>query len=96
MTTDMTSPIVAYLVEMTEYERGWGSRPDGYLAFPTEADARAYVTRQTAGRSIHNVPDEYVAYSMVGYRDCSQRVIDIMQHSGRGFTYIDRLHELKT
>jgi hypothetical protein len=93
----MTSPTVAYIVEMTEYERGWGSRPDGYLAFPTEADAKAYVTKETAERSIHNVPDEYIAFSMVGYRECSPRIIESMANSGcRGFTYIDRLDELKT
>ncbi len=92
----MTSPTVAYLVEMTEHERGWGYRPDGYMAFQTEADAKAYVNRQTAGRSIHNVPDEYVSYDLVGYKECSQRVIDAMANNGGRGLYIHRLNELKT
>jgi len=50
---------VAYLVTHTEYERGWGRRPDGYSLHRTMAEAKAYIADLTAiwaGRGPHEFP----------------------------------------
>jgi hypothetical protein len=87
--------LVVYVVQMTEYERGWGQRPDGNLAFVNEADAREYVALQTADRT-GPVPDEYVAYNLVGYRECSKAFFEQLRCNDRGFKYFDRIGELST
>lgn len=49
---------IAYLVTWTEFERGWGQRPDGYSMHPTkeawDAFFKAYKAKMPA-----NAPDEY-------------------------------------
>lgn len=56
------SDVKVYVVEMTEYERGWGNRPDGYLAFATEEDADAYLKAEYQIRWGRSVP-EYTEYT---------------------------------
>jgi hypothetical protein len=86
--------MVVFVVEMTEYERGWGSRPDGNLAFVSEDAAKKYVQKQTADRT-GPAPDEYVAYDLVGYRECTPAFFQKLKDNSRGFQYFDRLGELK-
>lgn len=89
---------VVFIVEMTEYERGWGQRPDGFLAFVTEDAAKAHVYEETADRT-GPAPDEYVSYSMIGYRACSsaflQKTLTAATSLDRPFIYVDQVRELQ-
>lgn len=49
----------AYVIEWTEYERGWGQRPDGMSVHATVEDATAYLERTWHARLQDPVPDEY-------------------------------------
>lgn len=90
----MEQATVVYVVEMTERERGWGQRPDGFFAFPTEEKAKAYVNNQTKDRT-GPAPDEYVSYDLIGYRECSQAFLDKLAEGRHSRVYFDRLGELK-
>lgn len=53
-----------WVIEGTELERGWGSRPDGIVAFLTKADAEAWIIDYN--RRFNNkaaAPDVYTTYS---------------------------------
>lgn len=41
--------VAVYEVEWTEYERGWGQRPDGFSYHCTEEAARKYIKEFIAG-----------------------------------------------
>lgn len=84
-------PVCAFIVEMTEYERGWGQRPDGFLVFPTQEAAKAYVDNETKDRT-GPVPDEYVRYDLIGYKPVSAAIMRKLELNGR--TYVDKLQEL--
>lgn len=85
---------VSYVVEMTEYERGWGQRPDGYMAFLTEDAANEYITEQTKDRT-GSAPDVYVNYSKVGYRETNPKFLTSIKKSPSKRIYFDRMNELK-
>jgi hypothetical protein len=87
---------VVYIVKATEYERGYGSRPDGYLVFATEEQAAAFVDarEQEESRNAFDAPDYYVNYDMVGYEKCSDYIFNNVIGNGRGWYYINRLSEL--
>lgn len=54
-------PTSVYRVELTEYERGWGSKPWETLYFDNEAEARQYATDYNdEHNSQPSVPDWYV------------------------------------
>jgi hypothetical protein len=42
-----------------EYERGWGSRPDGFSLHRTMADRDAFIERHNKALPKDHVPDEY-------------------------------------
>lgn len=86
-----TAPLLAFVVEMTEYERGWGQRPDGYLVFATQEIAAAHVHNETKNRT-GPVPDEYVRYDLIGYKPVSAEILRKIELNGR--TYVDRLGDL--
>lgn len=47
-------------VDWTEYERGWGSRPDGTTVHASEEAANAYINDYNAKwNNLDYVPDEY-------------------------------------
>lgn len=72
-------PVVAYVVEATEYERGWGCRPDGQLVFRTEADADLFMKKVADERRYATeVPDEYNDYQKIGYKEVKPEVIDAL------------------
>lgn len=57
-----------YQIDWTEYERGWGSKPDGYSRFLTKEAALAMIQRNheanEAGRKPGQMaPDYYVKAS---------------------------------
>ena len=46
-------------IDWLEYERGWGSRPDGYTLYPDIETAEAHVESFLSERTSGPVPDEY-------------------------------------
>lgn len=50
---------VAYLMHWTEFERGWGQRPDGYSLHASPEAWTEYLTKYRASLSNTHVPDEY-------------------------------------
>lgn len=52
-----------YLVRVTEYERGWGSRPEGFLVFETIEDRAKFIQDMNAEKQ-DVVPDYYWDYSI--------------------------------
>jgi len=58
--------ISAYQIQWTEYERGWGNRPDGISYHKSKKDADNFLNKHfemEKGRNGNNVPDEYSAPS---------------------------------
>lgn len=51
---------IAYLVTWTEFERGWGQRPDGYSLHPTKEAWDAFYKTYRA-KMPASAPDEYSA-----------------------------------
>lgn len=47
------------IIEWTEYERGWGCRPDGCSIHADAQSAQSYVNAEYAKRDRNYVPDEY-------------------------------------
>jgi hypothetical protein len=90
----MTPTSSVYVLEITEHERGWGVRPDGYYIFENKAAADQFLTRELAGRT-GPVPDEYESYSHVGYRAVGlefQRMLEVTKASR---VHIRQLSELE-
>jgi hypothetical protein len=85
---------VVFIVEMTEYERGWGQRPDGYYAFLTEQAADDHIKEETKDRT-GPAPEVYVAYHKVGYRECDPKFIPVVKKTKTKRLYIDSLKDLK-
>ena len=86
-----------HVVEGTEYERGWGSRPDGYVAFLSREAADGFVASQHLAldfesRMKSSVPDEYTAYQHLGERKCSEGFFKVVQK--RGTKHFTKLSEL--
>jgi len=52
-----------YRVRYTEYERGWGSRPEGFDDFDTLEDAQKCTKKFNAGNTSPSVPDWYMVAS---------------------------------
>ena len=42
-----------FVVEWEEYEKGWGTRPDGYSVHTSPAKRDAYKVKYSAGSGIH-------------------------------------------
>jgi len=53
-----------FLVQVTEFERGWGSRPEGFLVFETEQDRTQFLKDMNAQKG-YVVPDYYWDYASV-------------------------------
>lgn len=52
---------------ITEYERGWGSRPDGYMFFLSEEDRAWFLKhdQEEKNQTGDVVPDWYLSYGLV-------------------------------
>ncbi len=55
----MSTLLKVVLVEWTEYERGWGQRPDGCSLYLTEQSAKQHIQEEFDSRDSNYVPDEY-------------------------------------
>jgi hypothetical protein len=49
-----------YRVRYTEYERGWGSRPEGFTDFDSLEEAKEHARKYNAGNTSPSVPDWYM------------------------------------
>lgn len=79
----MNTPIVAFVLEATEFERGWGCRPDGFVSFKTEADADKFLAKvELEMKAASEVPYEYTTYEKVGYKEVDMAVVESLQTHG--------------
>jgi hypothetical protein len=59
--------VVAYKVQLTEYERGWGQKPWDTLYFDNEAEARQYaIDYNLKHNNLDSAPDWYVRADYAG------------------------------
>ena len=83
---------VAYVLECTEYERGWGQRPDGYLAFQKAADLKAFLVEDQKTKAAgKETPYCYITYTDIGIKSCSTTFFNSIGQR----RYFDQLSELK-
>lgn len=61
--------MIAHVVNVYEYERGWGSRLDDTIEFPTKEAAKAYVKNFNASNVEDVVPDWYMIAEYVGIKE---------------------------
>jgi len=60
--------VQAFRVELTEFERGWGSRPFDTIYFDNEAEARQYaIDYNKKHNTAPSAPDWYVRADYVGH-----------------------------
>lgn len=60
-----------HVIEGTEFERGWGCRRDGYVAFITKEAAEAFIVDYDAKHNTSkHAPDEYTTYEYIGIKPC--------------------------
>ena len=61
-----------HVIEGTEHERGWGQRPDGFVAFTSKEDALQFIADYDARHNTaKHAPHEYTVYQYIGIKDCS-------------------------
>lgn len=63
MREQVPSGSTVLLVRVTEYERGWGSRPEGTLVFRTEEERKQFLADMINERTGKDVPDYYWDYT---------------------------------
>lgn len=83
--SQLAGPTSVHVIEGTEYERGWGRRPDGYVAFMSKDAAEMYIANyiernHPVGSS---VPDEYTVYEYIGLKECSQAFAKLVRQKGQ-------------
>ena len=72
---------------ITEYERGWGSRPDGHMFFLSEEDRAWFLKhdREEKDQSGDVVPDWYLAYQLVNLFSLSEALSNKISFTERFF-----------
>jgi hypothetical protein len=83
---EVVENLKVFIVEITEYERGWGCRPDGYLAFKNEELADKFLKEVYDSRSskLSDVPDCYDDYKKIGYGYLhSKENYQVLEENGR-------------
>lgn len=84
----------AFVLECTEYERGWGQRPDGYLIFQTAEELSQFVDDDARKkRATAETPEYYVAYQRRPSRTACANFFAALP-AGRRYRYVDKLSEL--
>jgi hypothetical protein len=84
------------VVSITEYERGWGSKNDGYLLFVDEAEAQAFIAEKYALREDGPAPEYYVNYDNTGWWPASETIVLKVLASPRKYISIDSMKELES
>ena len=65
----ISKPTTVYVVQLTEYERGWGSKPWDTKYFDNEQEARQWaINYNLEHNNLDYVPDWYVRADYVGPR----------------------------
>jgi hypothetical protein len=67
-----------HAVHWTEYERGWGSRPDGIQFFDSAETAKNHLAEFMAKRDARSIPDEYSSPSDVTIMEVSKDLYDLV------------------
>ena len=63
---------LVHVIQCTEYERGWGSRNEGYMAFMSETAAKKFCSDYDAQHNTASTaPDWYMKWSYDGTYTCS-------------------------
>jgi hypothetical protein len=73
--------LCGFFVEVTERERGWGRRFEGYMVFNSEADADACIKELTADRT-GPAPDCYDSYEKIGWKPISEFEDELLKLNG--------------
>jgi hypothetical protein len=82
-----------HVIEGTEHERGWGCRPDGYVAFRSQEAAETWIREYVArNHTAPTAPDEYTSYRYIGIRECSQGFLNVV--AKKGLKHFTRTSEL--
>ena len=82
-----------HVIEGTEYERGWGCRPDGIVAFKSKEDAETWIASYNAAHNTaKTAPDEYTVYQYIGIHECSEAVFAYI--SEKGYRHASNKREL--
>jgi len=79
-----------FIVSITEYERGWGCRPEGYFIFDTEETATKYIKSILAKRGT-KVPDCYDDYNPIGYKPISEEIFNELSNSEEKRVWVKKL-----
>lgn len=59
--------VTIHFIKGTEYECGWGSRPDGFVAFLSKQEAEEWMANYNAKHNNKSTtPDTYTLYTYVG------------------------------
>lgn len=89
----ITPAPTVHVIAGTEHERGWGCRPDGYVAFTSKLAAYEWIDSYNKRfNSSPRVPDEYTTYDYVGIKECSQAFLN--EVGARGLKHFERSQEL--
>lgn len=78
---------LAHVVEMVEHERGWGSKPDGKIAFHDVEAARLFIYEKTKNYK-GAAPDYYVSYQYLGVCPIPDKTAKLL-NEGSPFVYFD-------
>lgn len=62
------APVPVYVVNIVEYERGWGSKVEDTLYFDNEPEALEYVRNYNSENVDPTVPDWYMMAQYTGKR----------------------------
>ena len=76
-----------FSLAITEYERGWGSRPDGHMFFLSEEDRAWFLKhdQEEKDQSCDVVPDWYLAYQLVNSLGRSEALANKISFTERVF-----------
>lgn len=87
---------LVHVIEGTEYERGWGQRPDGYAAFKSREDAEAYIDHYNrTHNTAKHAPDCYTTYQYLGEKPASAAFSRKLAESKQGLVFFERMNELR-
>lgn len=78
----MKIAVLAHTVACIEYERGWGSKVDGYIAFDSKEALDRFVKDHYSKRTNGPVPDYYVNYEYVGEKPVPAKCVERLYSKG--------------
>lgn len=97
MTTQLMQKV--HVIEGTEYERGWGYRPDGLVAFKTKELALAYIANyHETFNTATSAPDCYTVYAYAGEHWANEKFVSrfkLNEFTKNELVHFGRLAELE-